>query len=627
MSKSPQKPQDDEERRPQKKGTQAAAWVLTGLLVLGLGGFGVTNFGGTVTTIGSVGGTPITTQDYANAMRQEMAAYAAQRGVPRISMPEALEAGLNRRALSAVVTRAAFDDETARLGISAGDSRVADDLKQRNAFKDMSGTFDRETYRLALRQEGWSEAEFEDALRRDLARSVVQGAVVGGFAPPQPAVDSFYRYIAERRSFSMIRLAEGDLTTPLPEPTEAALQAWYDANIARFTKPEARRIAYAALLPDALAPDQAVDEEALQRMYDERIDEFVVPERRLVERLVFPDQAAADAAKAKLDAGQSFEDLVAEIGTTMSAIDLGDVSQTDLGPAGDAVFAAGDGAVVVADSSLGPAIFRLNGTLAGENLSFAEAREFLATEMQGDAARRLIADRVEAIDDRLLEGAGLQELADELGMVYATLDHVPGLQGAEGIEGYTAFRAAAEAATLEDFPEAIVLDDGGVVALQFLETVPASPIPFAEGKEAVMADWRAAKLVEALSARAIEMKSALESGAAIGSLGIVDQTPETTRLTSVEGAPPELIEAAFTMLPKEIRVVEQGNFIAVVVLNAVLPADETSADATAMKSLLAAQMQQAISDDALTAFSDALIAGSAVTLNDAAITAVHTSLQ
>ena len=34
-----------------------------------------------------------------------------------------------------------------------------------------------------------------------------------------------------------------------------------------------------------------------------------------------------------------------------------------------------------------------------------------------------------------------------------------------------------------DFPEAIVLEDGGVVALRLDEVVPAAPIPFDEARE------------------------------------------------------------------------------------------------------------------------------------------------
>ena len=626
MSKTPQKPQDEDARKPRKKSEHVAAWLITGMLVLGLGGFGVTNFGGNVTTIGSVGGIDITTQEYARSVRQEAAAMSAQLGV-NIGMTEALAFGLDKQALSATVTRAALDAEAARIGISIGDQSVAAEIRKMDSFKGTAGGFDRDAYSFSLKQQGWSEAEFETALRRDVSRSLLQGAVTGGFVAPKPMLDTLYRWVAERRAFSMIRLTEADLTAPLPAPTEDELKAWHDGHIASFTKPEAKRIAYAALLPDTIAKDQPVDEEALKKMYEDRLSEFVVPERRLVERLVFPDQAAADAAKVRLDGGAPFETLVLERGLTLDAIDLGDVSKNDLGAAGEAVFAAAEGTVVAAESDLGPALFRVNGVLAGESTSFEDARADLAGEMQTDAARRLIADKVEQIDDLLAGGAELKDLAGEMGMTYATLDHVPGKQGDEAIEGYSAFRTAADKLTAEDFPQAIVLDDGGVVAMQFLQTVPAAPIPLDEAHDAVAADWRAARLKEALSARAIEIKAALEAGGTIGSFGIVDQTPEISRDGSVDGAPASLVKAAFDMAPGDIRVIEEGDFVAVLHLNAVIPAAETGDDAEALKAALAAQIQQAISNDALAAYSDSLISSAGVNLNQAAITAVNSSLQ
>jgi peptidyl-prolyl cis-trans isomerase D len=93
---------------------------------------------------------------------------------------------------------------------------------------------------------------------------------------------------------------------------------------------------------------------------------------------------------------------------------------------------------------------------------------------------------------------------------------VPGQQGDTAIEGYPAFRTAADAVQEGDFPEAIVLDDGGVVALRLDEIVPAAPIPFDEAKEKVAEDWRKETVAKALSARAAEIKTALEGGAQIG---------------------------------------------------------------------------------------------------------------
>ena len=177
----------------------------------------------------------------------------------------------------------------------------------------------------------------------------------------------------------MIRLGEADLVTPLPDPTEDELKAFHDANIARFTAPEAKRITYAALLPEAIAADQPVEEAVLRELYQGRIDEFVIPERRIVERLIFPDQAAADAARAELDAGGSFEALVTARGLTLDAIDLGDVTRDDLGAAADAVFAAAEGAVVgPVESDLGQALYRVVTALDAEETTFEEARDTLA---------------------------------------------------------------------------------------------------------------------------------------------------------------------------------------------------------------------------------------------------------
>ena len=353
----------------------------------------------------------------------------------------------------------------------------------------------------------------------------------------------------------------------------------------------------------------------------------MVPELRMVDRLVFPDQASADAARAKLDAGTTFDALVAERGLTLDAIDQGDVSKADLGAAGDAVFAAAEGAVAgPVASDLGPALYRVNSVLAAEETSFDDARETLAAEMQVEAARKVIGDRVEEIDDLLAGGATLEDLGKDAGLALATLDYVPGQQGDTTIEGYPAFRDAAEAVQDGDFPEAIVLDDGGVVALRLDEIVPAAPIPFEEAKEKVAEDWRKEAVAKALSARAAEIKAGVEGGARIGSFGIVDVTPETARSGAVADAPETLLADIFKMAEGSVQVIEADGFTAVVQLDKILPAATEGEDAMALRASLDAQARQAISQDAFAAFTAALTAGAGITLDQAAINAVHTSL-
>ncbi len=622
MAKTP----ETDAKRPKNLAKEAAVWVLMGMLILGLGGFGVTSFGGGASSVGKVGAVEITADAYARAFQTQLNGFSQQIGQP-ISSQEALAFGLDRQVLQGLVTQAALDNEAARVGLSVGDAVVAAELTAIDAFKGVSGSFDREAYRFTLERSNQTEADFEADLRRGITRELLQGTVAGGFAAPDPLTGTLYAWIAERRGFSMLRLGEADLLAPVAAPTEDALKAFHTANIASFTRPEAKRITYAALLPEAIAKDQPVDDAELQKLYQSRIDEFVMPERRIVERLVYPDQATADAARAELDAGVPFETLVAARGLTLDAIDLGDVVRDDLGAAGDAVFAAAEAEVVgPAASDLGPALFRVVTVLAAEETSFQDARDTLAIELQTETARRVIADKVELVDDLLAGGAALEDLAKEAGLALAVLDHVPGQQGDAVIEGYPAFRAAADAVQVGDFAEAIVLEDGGIVTLRLDEVVPAAPIPFEEARPAVEAAWRADALAKALSARAIEIKAALEGGAGIGSFGIVDVTPETARDGLVASAPDTLLPAVFAMTEGDVQVIEAEGFIAVVQLDRIQPAATEGEEADALRAAISAQAEQAISADAFAAFTGALGAEAGITLDQSVINAVNASL-
>lgn len=616
-------PQTEPATRKKGKGASLLVWGMLSLLILGLGGFGVTSFGGGVRSIGAVGDRDMSTNDYARALSQELNAFGAQMGQP-VNLQQGLAFGLDKQVLQGLITRTTLDAEAARIGVSVGDAAVAKELSGMEAFQGVSGTFDPETYRFAIKQANMNEADFETGLRGDVSRTLLQGAIAGGFTAPAPLTDTIYAYANERRAFSLLKLEAVDLATLPPTPTDADLQTFYDANLANFTKPEARRITYIALLPDMIAADMAVDDVAIKVLYDERIAEFVQPERRLVERLVFPTDADATAAKARLDAGETFETLVTERGLTLEDVDMGDVGESDLGAAAAAIFALTEPAVVGPfASALGPALFRMNAILPAQETTFEEAKTDLAGEAQLDAARRAIGDRLEAVDDALAGGATLEEVQAEQGMQLVTFDYVPGAQSDDPLVGYEDFRTAADALAEGDFPQAIGLDDGGLAALRLDAIVPPAPIPFAEAKEKVTDAWTADVLTKALSAQAVAVKSAVEGGASLGAYGIVRVAPELPRTGFFEAAPEGMMTTVFEMAAGDIRVIEATDFVGVLRLDTVLPAATTGDDVTAMKAAIAAQVEQAISQDAFAAFTSALTAKSGITLDQNAINAVH----
>jgi peptidyl-prolyl cis-trans isomerase D len=615
---------ENEAPRKKGKGAQIAVYGLLALLVLGLGGFGIQDYGNRVAHVGSVGDRDIRTDDYGRALQRQIDDLSQQFGQPaNLAMLQAF--GLDQQALQGLINRVALDAEAERIGLSVGDAIVAQQVQSMGSFQGVDGQFDNEAYRDVLRRDGRTVVQFENGIREDIARSLLQGAIAGGFAAPEAMTETLYQWVGERRGFSVLQLTEGDLTTPLPAPTDADLTAFHAANIAQFTAPEAKRITYVALLPDMIADEVAVDEAALQAEYDTRIAEFVQPERRLVERLIFPDDGAATAAKARIDAGGSFEDEVATRQLRLEDIDLGDVAPSELGAAADAVFALAEpGVVGPFATDFGPALFRMNGVLGAQEITFDEAREQLAGEAQTEAARRDIAGRIEAINDALASGATLAELQAEQGMQLATFDYVTGRQGDDPIEGYEGFRAAADAVTADSYPEVVTLADGGIVALQLDEIVPPAPIPFETARDDVSAAWTADALQKALSARAIAVKSAIEGGAAIGTFGIVDVTPEIAREGFIEGIPPSVVAAAFALDEGGVRVIEEPGFVAVMKLDRVIPAATEGDDATAIRQALAAQIEDAIAQDAFLAYTTALSQEpGAVQIDQAAIAAVQ----
>jgi peptidyl-prolyl cis-trans isomerase D len=606
-----------------KKKTNVVVWAVLGLLVFALGGFGIGNFGGTVRAIGAVGDAEISVNDYALALQTQLRARQAQTGQAiSLAAPEgqALAQSVRRQLISS----AALENETARLGLSVGDARVRAEVLATPAFQGLDGKFDREAYAFTLRQNGLSEAEFEENIRTEAASNLTAAAVLAGIAAPATHVGAIAAYAGERRDILWLRLDAGALAEPLPAPTEAELQAEYEANPAAYTEPEKKRLTYVALTPEMMAGEIAVEEAELLALYEARAEEFNRPERRLVERLVFPDTAAAEAAKTALDGGDtSFEALVAERGLALADIDLGDVTEAELGAAGALVFAlAGPGVAGPVDTALGPALFRVNAVLAAESTGFEEVRDQLTDELTLDRARREIGDLREGIDDLLAGGATLEEVAAETPMELGTIELAP--DTADGIAAYAAFREAAAAVTAEDFPELIELEDGGLVALRLDALLPPALLPLEDVRDRVAADWEAAETEARLLDLSEEIRAAREGGQSFLAQGYVAEARQDLgRESFLDGAPANLIEAAFGLEPGETAAVAEGGTVHIIELTRITPEDPEAEDAVALRAQLEQGLARGLSQDALDLFLRALQAEAGITLNQSAINAVH----
>ncbi|MBT0956494.1 SurA N-terminal domain-containing protein [Alphaproteobacteria bacterium KMM 3653] len=608
-----------------KKASNFFVWGLLGLLAISLVGFGAGGFGGTVNAIGYVGDREIDANEYFRAASNAINAQSQAQGRV-VGFAEAQQTGLLEQVRGQLVSEAAIDNETDRIGLSVGDERVRDQVLARTDMRGLDGTFDRAAYEATLRQSGYSVEGFEDRIRDETARTLYQGAVIGGVAPPAALVDTLMGYFGERRSFRWIRIGQDAMDGPLPEPTQEELQAYYDENEADFTLPEMKRITFVWLTPEMIAADMPADETALRALYDSRITEFQVPERRLVERLVFANDEAAAAAKARLDAGEvTFADLVTERGLTLEDIDQGEATLADLGAAGEAIFAMTEpGITDPLPTNLGPAIYRMNGILNAQITSFDQAKAELSEELGHDSAARAIADLTFEVEDKLAAGATLEELAEETDLRLGTIDFWDGL--GESIANYNSFRDAALVAEVGDFPEALSLEDGGVFALRMDEALA----PRLQSLEAVLdkvtAGWENRETETRLTARAQQVQAQLEVGVTLEGSGFEVQTAEAlTRDGFIEGTPDTLIPQVFEMTAEESRVLPGFGAVFLVILDKIEGPDMEDERIALLQNIWQQQASVSLTGDIYNAFSRALTQEAGFTLNPTALNAVHAS--
>ncbi len=610
-------------------GKSTIVWVLMGLMVLGLGGFGVTSFSGGSTAIGSVGDTTITADDYARALRNQMNAYQQQTGQP-ISMAQAQAIGLPQAVQSQLVTAAALEEQARRIGVAVGDEKVRQTIAEAPAFRGPTGAFDRAAYAEVLRRENLTEAEFEREVRLDEARLLIQRAVAGGVSAPEPAVETTAKWILERRDVSWRELTADMLPAPIAQPDEETLRAWHSANADRFTAPELRKITYVWLTPEILAPEVQLDEAALRAAYDERIDEFQRPERRLVSRLVFPTAEEAQAAKAQIDAGTApFESFVIQRGLQPEDAELGEVSQADLGAAGEAVFAPDQpGVVGPVQTDLGPALFAVHAILDPVNIPFEDAQDDLRAEAAVDRAARIIEDRMAEYEDLLAGGATLEQVAEETELELGAIDWSADAAPAEGsIAGYQAFRDRAAEISEADFPELATLDDGGVFALRLDQVVPPTLHPFEEVRAEVEADWRRAETQRQLLALAEEQRlsPAVPAGQPAPQWTEVE---DITRDGWIEGAPAQAVSRAFAITePGGIEILDADNRVILLRLDAIDEADLAAEDAQRITDAVKDRLAQTLQSDIFDYYARAVQREAGITLDQSAINAINAQVQ
>lgn len=450
-----------------KKPTNILVWILLGLLIVGLAGFGIGGLGGTIRTIGKVGDEPISYEAYTGALQQQLQRISQAVG-QSLTLPQALEFGIDTIALEQVVSNAAMDNEANLMGISAGDERVQRELLESPLFQGPGARFDQGAYEFMLERLGYTSSEYDEVVRKSAARAQLVQMVAGGLNPEGAYLDAILGHLGQQRSYEWSWIPNRLIMDEMAWPGDEELQSFIEANPESFSTPETRKITYAALLPRYLRARVSVSEDELSEAYAEREDEIRLPERRIVEQLHFPSLEDAESARASIDEGSAdFDQLVERKSSDTHHIPALEFRKDDP-PAEitDAVFALEEpGVVGPIETASGPGLFRVIAALSERLPTFEEAREQLRADMIEEKTREILLEQSGKAESLLAAGATLAEIAEKTRMALGQIDYHSDIK--EGsIADYEEFRMAADQAAVGDPPALLELADGGIFALR-----------------------------------------------------------------------------------------------------------------------------------------------------------------
>lgn len=532
--------------------------VMFGVLIISFGVWGIADIfkGFGQSSLAKIGKTEITTEQFRNLFTDKLQQIGRRFGRP-LTTEQARQFGLDRQVLQEVISDAALDETARRMGLGQSDADIVRAISSDPTFKGLDGKFDHERFVQTIRQAGYTEQRFIAEQRRVAMRRQLTGTVVAGIEPPKTQVEALVRFQNEQRSANYVKLTAAQAGTIAP-PSPEALATYFDERKQLFRAPEYRKIAVLTLTPDELAKTITVSDEDAKKVFEQRRERYATPEKRQVFQIPFPNADEAKAARERIAAGTSFEDIAKERKLTTADTDLGNVAKASIGDSAiaDAAFAlAPDTVSQPVKGTLITALLKVTKVEPGTNPAYESVAPTIKREIALERARAQMQDLHNKIEDERGGGSNIAEAAQKLGLKATTIEAIdrsgrgPDGKPVAGLPQGVDIVAPAFASNIgvENEP---VQYNGGELWFDVLGVTPSRDRTLDEVKDQVETRWRDEQISTRLRSKATEIVGKLEKGAAFdaeaAAAGLKVETAKLfKRDTDAKDIPERLVTAAF----------------------------------------------------------------------------------
>lgn len=536
--------------------------IVMGFLILSFAIWGIGDIfrGFGADQLAQVGTSAINVDTFRNAYQLELQRLQRQ-GRRAVTHDEARQLGIDRQVLTQLVSEAAFDQEVRELALAMNDRDIARKVASEDAFKGIDGKFDRQRFEAILRDNGFTELSFIRAQRAQYLRYQVIDSLTFGLGAPEALLVSVHNFQTEARSVDYFILPAAKVGE-VPPPSTDELEKYFDARRGAYAVPEYRSLVTLTLTPAALAkPDEVSDQDAMKRYEETKADRFGTPEKREIEQILFTEPSEAEAARARLDAGETWEQLLSEKKLTQKDASLGLLAREGFADknVAEAAFALPSASVSrPVATQFGSVLLRVTKIEPANIKPFSDVASDLRQEIALQRARREVIRLHDLIEDQRAAGKSLSEAAQTVGLETRVIDEIDqsgkdpkGLPVADIINA-PALLKAAFASDIGVDNDTLKVADGAYQWYEVTKIVSARQKTFDEVRQEVEKAWRDDEIAKRLSAKATELAKRVEAGESIAAVAESEGNSEVKHANEVkrgvnQGLAPNFVAQIFNV--------------------------------------------------------------------------------
>lgn len=396
--------------------------VFLALITLPFAFWGVDSYfrgGGGGDELASVGGSKISRQEFAQAVRDQQERLRGQLG--REFNPAMLETPEARQAmLDSLITQRLLLLHATKSELTASDGQLREVIASIPVLQE-DGKFSMRRYEQALRAQGLTQAGFEAKLRQDLTLQQLVRAVSDTAIVSSAAADKVVAIQIEERLVSEAAILPGQFAGQIRVSAES-VKEFYEKNRKQFEVPQQIRAEFVVLSREALAEQVTVSPDEIKSAYEKNAKNYVAQEERRASHILI--QASADAPEAEQKAARAkIESILQQVrknpsdfaklakehsqdpGSSPKGGDLGFFPRGAMvKPFEEAAFSMKVNQVSdVVRTEFGFHIIRLTGIKPGKVRSLEEARDSIAAELKLQAAGKKFAEAAETFSNMVYE--------------------------------------------------------------------------------------------------------------------------------------------------------------------------------------------------------------------------------